>query len=174
MKIQYVSGAIGKLSEIKPVGDVLLLIGNNGKPDYIRRIASKWAKVFVVPAGDTINHDQIIWDMNKKNVHYMIQRKFFYEGVTFMGAPIEGKHTGLIEEDIGFFQTNICDTYNPIVCMSCAPPTHSIILRTQLINNYIYWFHGKGNICKKTNNIWEASNEYGRSGYINEWYTELK
>ncbi len=174
MKIQYVSNVAGRLSEIKPVGDVLLLIGNNGRADDIQRIAKKWAKVFVVPTGSTINNGKLIWDMNKKNVHYMLQRKFFYEGVTFMGAPIEGNNTGLIEEDIGFFQTNICDIYNPIVCMSYAPPTYSIILRSQLINHPIYWFHGKGNMSKRTNNIWEASNEYDRDGYINGWYTELQ
>lgn len=176
MKIQYASGLVGHLNDLKPTGNVLALLGCRGSVKDIAFIAHKWEKVFVVPTGkedySTFYMNEIRrWD--KKNIHYMIQRIFFYNGVTFMGAPIEGKSTGIITEDIGFFQTNISLQYEQLVCLSYAPPTYGIILRSSLINMPIYWFHGRGVATIKEKNMFICSNEYSRAGFNAEWYTDI-
>jgi hypothetical protein len=176
MRIQYASGLIGHLNELKPTGNVLALLGSCGSVKDIAFIAHKWEKVFVVPTGkedySTFYMNEIRrWD--KKNIHYMIQRIFFYNGITFMGAPIEGKSTGIITEDIGFFQTNISHQYKPLVCLSYAPPTYSIKLRSSLIDTQMYWFHGKGATTIRENNMFMCSNEYSDTGFNNEWYTDI-
>jgi len=176
MKIQYASGLMRNLNDLKPTGNVLALLGSCGNVKDIAFIAHKWEKVFVVPIGkdDYSNkymNEMLHWE--KKNIHYMIQRIFFYNGVTFMGAPIEGKSTGIITEDIGFFQTNISRQYEPLVCLSYAPPTYSICLRSSMINEPIYWFHGQGTGTIKEKNMFICSNEYGNKGFNGEWYTDI-
>ena len=177
MKIQYASGLMRNLNDLTPTGNVLALLGSSGTVKDIAFIAHKWEKVFVVPTGkedySTFNMTEIRrWE--KRNIHYMIQRIFFYNGITFMGAPIEGKSTGIITEDIGFFQTNISYQHQPLVCLSYAPPTYSIMLRSSLINIPIYWFHGQGAATIKEKNMFICSNEYGNTGFNGAWYTDVK
>ena len=168
LKIQYASGLAGKLSLLKPKGDVLALLGNCGSQYEIKKIAGKWDKVFIIPTSkDTFD------SFNSKNVHVMIQREYMYEGITFLGAPITGSNY-IREEDIGFFYNILNSAGNKVVCMSCSAPTTGLLLKSQMLNKKILWLNGEG--CKTTTvgrNVFVGSNNYLSKGFSDEWLTGI-
>lgn len=168
LKIQYASGLLGKLSLLKPRGDVLALLGNCGSQKDIKKIASKWDKVFVIPT----MIDQH-YSFNDGNIHYMIQRQFYYNGIIFLGAPIIGNNY-IREEDIGFFYNTLNVSGDKVVCMSYSHPTAGLLIKAQAVNKKILWLHGQG--CKTAGlgrNIFIGSNEESCQGFSSEWYTEI-
>jgi hypothetical protein len=168
LRIQYASGLLGKLSLLKPRGDVLALLGNCGSQEEIKKIAGRWDKVFIIP---TANDQHYSFD--EANIHYMIQREYIYNGITFLGAPIRGNNY-IREEDMSFFYNTLNSAGDKVVCMSCSGPTVGLLLKGHLLNKKILWLHGEGcNTAVLGRNMFVGSNNYLSKGFCSEFISEV-